>query len=393
MIEGHRFFKLAESNGERANIPFNLPARTGGEITYLKQLVNEGSLSGDGEFNKRCARWFEKQLGCARAFLTPSGTAALEMAALLADIQAGDEVIMPSYTFSSTANAFILRGAKIVFVDIRPDTMNLDEGLIEATITSRTKALVPVHYGGVACEMETILELAGKYRLWVIEDAAQGLMANYKGKPLGALGHLGCLSFHETKNYTCGEGGALIINDPDFVERAEILREKGTDRSRFFRGEVDKYTWVDVGSSFLLGEFGAAFLLAQLEQAEAINRKRLRLWTLYDEGLKPLEEKGHLELARIPDNSQHNAHLFFMKTKDEKERDRLIGFLKERGVSAVFHYVPLHSSPAGKRFGRFHGEDRYTTRESQRILRLPLYYALKEEEVNYVIQQIQAFYR
>ena len=393
MVEDLSFFKLAESNGDRVKIPFNLPTRTGGETTYLKQLVNEGSLSGDGEFNKRCALWFERQLGCERAFLTPSGTAALEMAALLADIQPGDEVIMPSYTFSSTANAFVLRGARIVFVDIRPDTMNLNEKCVEAAITSKTKALVPVHYGGVACEMESLMVLANKHSLWVIEDAAQGLMASYRGQAQGTWGQIGCFSFHNTKNYTCGEGGAILINDVDLVERAEIFREKGTDRSRFFRGEVDKYTWVDVGSSFLLGELGAAFLLAQLEQAEAINRKRLWLWELYYEGLKPLEEKGQLKLARIPENCQHNAHLFFLKTKDQQERDRLMSFLKERGVSAVFHYVPLHSSPAGKRFGRFHGEDRYTTRESQRLLRLPLYHALKEEEVNYVIQQIQAFYR
>ena len=324
--------------------------------------------------------------------LTTSCTHATEMAALLADIQPGDEVIMPSYTFVSTADAFVLRGAVAVFVDIRPDTMNMDETLIESAITSKTKAIVPVHYAGVACEMDTIMNIAKAHNLMVIEDAAQGVMSTYKGKALGTIGDYGCYSFHETKNYSMGEGGALLIQDPVNVERAEIIREKGTNRSKFFRGEIDKYTWVAAGSSYLPSELNAAYLYAQLEQAQQIFDDRMRSWNQYYKGLKPLEEAGYITLPVVPEECRHNAHMFYIKVKDLQERSALIAYLKERGINATFHYIPLHTSPAGKLLGRFCGEDVYTTRESERLIRLPMYYGLQEAEVKQVIQAVQSFW-
>ncbi len=373
-------------------IPFNKPPITGNEETFVLQAIKNQKLCGDGPFTQKCQQWFEENLGCKKALLTPSCTHALEMAALLIDIQPGDEVIMPSYTFVSTANAFVLRGAKIVFVDIRPDTMNIDETLIEAAITKRTKAIVPVHYAGVGCEMDTIMEIAEKHDLFVIEDAAQGMMATYKERPLGTIGHLGTYSFHETKNYTSGgEGGLLIVNDERFSERAEIIREKGTNRSLFFRGMVDKYSWVDIGSSYLPSELQAAFLWGQLQNAETINDKRLSLWNTYFQALKPLEESGVLELPTIPSECRHNAHMFYIKVKDLETRGQLIDYLKKNGIMAAFHYVPLHSSEAGRKFGVFHGADSYTTKESDRLLRLPMFYALTTEEALTVSRTIETF--
>ena len=343
-------------------------------------------------FTKRCSAWLEEKTGTAKALLTTSCTHATEMAALLANIQPGDEVIMPAYTFVSTADAFVLRGAIAVFVDIRPDTMNIDESLIEAAITPKTRAIVPVHYAGVSCEMETIMAIAKTHDLLVIEDAAQGVMSTYKGKPLGAIGDYGCYSFHETKNYSMGEGGALLIKDPANVERAEIIREKGTNRSKFFRGEIDKYTWVAAGSSYLPSELNAAYLYAQLEQAQQVLDDRMRSWNQYYEGLKPLEEAGCLSLPVVPPECQHNAHMFYIKVKDLQERSAMLAYLKGHGVNAVFHYIPLHTSPAGKVLGRFCGEDRYTTKESERLIRLPMYYGLQEAEVAQVIRVVQSFY-
>lgn len=373
-------------------VPFNVPAAVGTEATYILQAISNNRLSGDGEFTRKCHEWFRDNLQCPAALLTTSCTHALEMSAILAEIKDLDEVIMPSYTFVSTANAFVLRGARIVFVDIRPDTMNIDENLIENAITGRTKAIAPVHYAGVACEMDRIMEIANKYRLLVIEDAAQGVKSTYKGKPLGTLGHLGCYSFHETKNYTCGEGGALIINEGRFINRAETIREKGTDRSRFLRGEIDKYSWVDLGSSYLPSELNAAFLYAQLEAADRIRADRLQSWGLYYEGLKPLADRGHIELPHIPEECEHNASMFYIKVQDLEERVELTRFLQENGVASAFHYVPLHSSAAGQKFGTFHGEDRHTTRESERLLRLPLYYRLESEKVEYVVHLLRSFY-
>ena len=373
-------------------IPFNKPLTTGKEIEYIRKAIANRKLSGDGSFTKKCHTWFEEHFGCTKALLTTSCTHALEMAAILADIQPGDEVIMPSYTFVSTANAFVLRGAKIVFIDIRPDTMNMDETLIEAAITEKTKAIVPVHYAGVACEMDTIMEIARRHNLLVIEDAAQGVMSKYKGKYLGIIGDMGCYSFHETKNYTCGEGGALIINDERFIERAEIIREKGTNRSKFHRGQVDKYTWVDIGSSYLPSELNAAYLYAQLEMAEEINENRLATWNQYYDGLKPLQEKGLLALPHVPEDCQHNAHMFYIKAKDLDERSQLIQYLRDNGITSVFHYIPLHSSPAGINYGRFYGSDEHTTNESERLLRLPIYYGMSQAEVQYVIEMLNQFY-
>lgn len=374
-------------------IPFNQPAQVGTELGYLQQAMASGKLSGDGAFTQRCENWFVQHFGTQRALLTPSCTAALEMAAMLLDIQAGDEVILPSYTFVSTANAFALRGAKIVFVDIRPDTMNIDERLIEAAITPRTKAIVPVHYAGVACEMDAIMALAEKYRLWVVEDAAQGVMARYQGKPLGTIGHLGCFSFHETKNYTAGgEGGALLINDPRWIERAEILREKGTDRSQFFRGQIDKYTWRDLGSSFLPSELQAAYLYAQLEAAEEINQQRLALWQRYQQAFQPLADKGRVAIPFVPATCQQNGHLYYLKLRDLADRTAFIDYLKQRQILAVFHYIPLHQSPAGQRFGDFVSEDRFTTLESERLVRLPLFYNLSERDQQRVIETALAFF-
>lgn len=372
---------------------FNEPVYTEKGIGYITEaILKNRRLNGDGPFTIECTKWFEKKLEI-KALLTTSCTHALEMAALLADIKPGDEVIMPSYTFVSTADAFVLRGAKIKFVDIRKDTMNIDENLIENALTSKTRAIVPVHYAGVGCEMDVILKIAEKYQLFVIEDAAQGMMATYKGKHLGTIGDFGTYSFHETKNYTMGEGGLILINNEKYVHRGEIIREKGTNRTQFFRGEIDKYSWVDIGSSYLPSEMNAAYLLPQLEMADKINNRRLELWDLYYDVLKELEIKGKIELPYIPKECQHNAHMFYIKTRDLDERTRLIKYLGNNGIKAVFHYVPLHLSDAGRKYGDFVGEDKYTTRESNRLLRLPMFYSLKDEEVKYVSKKIWEFYR
>ena len=383
-----------ESKRKRINtmICFNVPPFTGKEMEYIRQAVENQKICGDGPYTKLCNEWIEDRTGTAKALLTTSCTHALEMAALLSDIKEGDEVIMPSYTFVSTADAFVLRGARIVFVDIRPDTMNIDENLIEAAITERTKAIAVVHYAGVGCEMDEIMAIAKEYNLFVVEDAAQAIMAEYKGKALGTFGEFGCFSFHETKNYSMGEGGALLIRDEKYVEAAEIIREKGTDRSKYWRGQIDKYTWQDYGSSYLPSDMNAAYLWAQLELADEINEKRLSIWNRYDEALRPLEKKGILELPVVPDYCKHNAHMYYIKAKDLEERTALIEFLKENGIVAPFHYVPLHSSPAGKKFGRFYGEDEFTTKESERLLRLPMYHTLLDEQVEYVIGKVKEFY-
>jgi dTDP-4-amino-4,6-dideoxygalactose transaminase len=374
-------------------IPFNKPCYTGNEDKYVLNAMRSLQISGNGPYTKKCEKWFEEELKCKRALLVPSGTHALEMAALLIDVQPGDEIIMPSYTFVSTANAFALRGAKIVFVDIKPDTMNIDENLIEQAVTEKTRAICVVHYAGVACSMDKILEIARKYNLFVIEDAAQGIMSKYKDRPLGTIGHLGCYSFHETKNYTsAGEGGLLIINNEEFVEKAEIIREKGTNRNQFFRGMVDKYTWIDIGSSFLMNDVSAAYLWGQLEWKEIINNSRLKSWGLYYIGLSKLESLGVIELPKIPSYATNNGHIFYIKVKNLDERTKLLNFLRENGIYAVFHYVPLHSSPAGLKFGRFFGEDVFTTKESERLIRLPLFYSIKDEEINYVVNEIYKFY-
>ena len=372
-------------------IDFNRPAFLGKETDYIKQAVENRKLCGDGMFTKKCSEWMKKELNTKYSLLTTSCTHALEMASYLCDIKPGDEVIMPSYTFVSTADAFVLRGAKIVFVDIRPDTMNIDEKLIEAAITDKTKAIVPVHYAGVACEMDTIMSVAKKYGLKVVEDAAQGVHAFYKGRALGTIGDFGCYSFHETKNYIMGEGGALLFQNDEYLERAEILREKGTDRSKFFRGQVDKYTWVDFGSSYLPSELNAAYLYAQLEQADLIDEKRMTIWDYYNDALKPLEDAGYIERPVVPEYAKHNAHMYYIKVKDLAQRSRLISFLKERDICAVFHYIPLHSATAGMKFGRFSGEDVYTTRESERLMRLPMYYSLSLEDAKKVTDAIYAF--
>lgn len=372
-------------------IDFNRPAFLGKETDYIKQAVENRKLCGDGMFTKKCSEWMKKELNTKYSLLTTSCTHALEMASYLCDIKPGDEVIMPSYTFVSTADAFVLRGAKIVFVDIRPDTMNIDEKLIEAAITDKTKAIVPVHYAGVACEMDTIMSVAKKYGLKVVEDAAQGVHAFYKGRALGTIGDFGCYSFHETKNYIMGEGGALLFQKDEYLERAEILREKGTDRSKFFRGQVDKYTWVDFGSSYLPSELNAAYLYAQLEQADLIDEKRMAIWDYYNDVLKPLEDAGYIERPVVPEYAKHNAHMYYIKVKDLAQRSRLISFLKERDICAVFHYIPLHSATAGMKFGRFSGEDVYTTRESERLMRLPMYYSLSLEDAKKVTDAIYAF--
>ena len=374
-------------------IPFNKPPYTGNEERYVTESMKSSKISGDGEFTKKCHKWFEEKLECKKALLTTSCTHALEMAAILLDIKEGDEVIMPSYTFVSTANAFVLRGAKIVFVDIRPDTMNIDETKIEEAITSKTKVIVPVHYAGVACEMDTIMDIAKRYNLFVVEDAAQGMMSRYKGKALGTIGHLGAFSFHETKNYTsAGEGGLLIINDEKFVQRAEIIREKGTNRSLFFRGMVDKYSWVDIGSSYLMNDVSAAYLWGNLEKADEINQNRLNSWQKYYDGLKELENRGFIELPKIPDGCVQNAHMFYIKVKDLEERTALLDYLKKNDINAVFHYVPLHSAPAGEKFGRFDGVDNFTTKESERLIRLPMYYNMLSSDINNVIRNIHIFF-
>lgn len=374
-------------------IPFNIPPYVGKELEYVKEAIEKNcKICGDGPFTKKCSEWMENKFNVKKVLLTTSCTHATEMTAMLTDIKEGDEVIAPSFTFVSTVNPFVLRGAKIVFIDINPKTMNMDENLIEAAITEKTKAILPVHYAGVACNMDKIMEIAKKYKLIVVEDAAQGVMSEYKGKPLGTIGEYGCFSFHETKNYSMGEGGALLINNKENIEKAEIIREKGTNRSRFFRGQVDKYTWVDKGSSYLPSELNAAYLYAQLENADIIYNDRMNTWNKYKELLQELADKNLIELQYIPEECKHNAHMFYIKCKDLDERTNLINFLKENNVNAVFHYIPLHSAEAGLKFGRFHGEDRYTTKESERLLRLPLYYGLKEEDVEFVSSKIKEFY-
>lgn len=372
-------------------ISFNVPPYVGKEKEYIEQAIEKKKICGDGEFTKKCNEWLENKTGTSKALLTTSCTHATEMTALLSDIKPGDEVIMPSYTFVSTADAFVLRGAKAVFVDIRPDTMNIDEKLIEEAITDKTKAIVPVHYAGVSCEMDTIMDIAKRHNLKVIEDAAQGVMSEYKGKALGTIGDYGCYSFHETKNYSMGEGGALLIRNPEDVERAEIIREKGTNRSKFFRGQIDKYTWVAAGSSYLPSELNAAYLYAQLEQADKIYEDRMNSWNRYYEMLSDLEKAGKIQLPVVPKECKHNAHMFYIKAKDLEERTALIDFLKANGVSSVFHYIPLHSAPAGMELGRFNGEDKYTTKESERLLRLPMYYGLGDN-VEYVAEKVKAYF-
>lgn len=374
-------------------IQFNIPPYVGKELEYIKEAMEKNhKICGDGPFTKKCSGWMENKFNVKKVLLTTSCTHATEMTAILTDIKEGDEVIAPSFTFVSTVNPFALRGAKIVFIDINPKTMNIDENLIEDAITEKTKAILPVHYAGVACNMDKIMEIAKKHNLIVIEDAAQGVMSEYKGKPLGTIGEYGCFSFHETKNYSMGEGGALLINNKENIEKAEIIREKGTNRSRFFRGQVDKYTWVDKGSSYLPSELNAAYLYAQLENADIIYNDRMNTWNKYKELLQELENKNLIELQYIPEDCKHNAHMFYIKCKDLDERTNLINFLKENNINAVFHYIPLHSAEAGIKFGRFHGEDKYTTIESERLLRLPLYYGLKEEDVKYVASKIKEFY-
>lgn len=375
-------------------IPFNKAPYTGTEEKHvLEAIKNRQQLSGDGPYSKKCQAWFERELKTKKALLTPSCTHALEMAAMLIDIAPGDEVIMPSYTFVSTANAFVSRGAKVVFVDVDPETMNIDASLIEKAITSKTKAIVPVHYAGVGCDMDTIMDLASKHGLVVVEDAAQGMNAFYKKKPLGTIGHLGTFSFHETKNYTSGgEGGLLLINDERFKERAEIIREKGTNRSLFFRGMVDKYSWVDIGSSYLPSDLQAAYLWGQLEKVQEIHEDRMRIWNYYREELSTLESEGKIVLPKIPESAEHNAHMFYIKLKDLEERTSFLSFLKEKGILAVFHYVPLHSSLAGKKFARFSGEDNFTTSESERLARLPLYYGLETADLKKIVAAVKAYF-
>lgn len=373
-------------------IPFNIPLITGNESDYLKKVLESNNFSGDGPYTKKCNRWLEQKTGALIALLTTTCTHALEITSLLLNINPGDEVIMPSFTFVSTSNPFALRGAKIIFVDIRSDTMNIDETKIEAAITKKTKAIVPIHYGGIGSEMSAIMKIADKYQLTVIEDASQALLAEYKGKPLGSIGHMGCISFHDTKNIHCGEGGTLLINDKNFIERAEIIREKGTNRSRFLRGEINKYTWVDIGSSFLPSELSAAFLLAQLEQAETITAKRLKLWLTYYKHLKPLAEKELFDIPHVPNDCKHNGHIFYIKVKNIKERQKLIDFLKSKGISAVFHYIPLHTSKAGRKFGKFSGEDKFTTKESERLLRLPLFFDISQKDIENICSYIKIFF-
>ena len=374
-------------------INFNVPPYTGKELEYIRECIEAQKICGDGRFTKKCNEWFEQRTKTGKCLLTTSCTHATEMAAILCDIREGDEVILPSYTFVSTADAFVLRGATAVFVDIRPDTMNIDEEKIEAAVTEKTKAIVPVHYAGVSCEMDRICEIAKKYNLKIVEDAAQGVMSTYKGKALGTIGDYGCYSFHETKNYSMGEGGALLIRDEENADRAEIIREKGTDRSRFYRGQVDKYTWQDAGSSYLPSDMNAAYLYAQLEIADEINEARKEIWNTYYEGLSTLAEAGKIELPTVPEGCVHNAHMFYLKAADLDERSALIDHLKRKEILSVFHYIPLHSSPAGKKYGRFCGEDRYTTKESERLLRLPLYFGLTQEQNLYIIDMVKEFYR
>ena len=373
-------------------IDFNIPPFVGEEIKYIKQVIESRKICGDGIFTKKCNAWLEEKFCAKKALLTTSGTTALDMAALLCEIKPGDEVILPSYTFSSTATAFSIYGAKLVFVDIRPDTMNIDENKIESAITDKTKVICVMHYAGVACEMDKIMDIAHKYKLMVVEDAAQAVMSTYKGKALGTIGDFGCYSFHETKNYSMGEGGALIINNPNYIERAEIIREKGTNRAKFFRGQVDKYTWVDIGDSFLPSDLNAAYLWAQLLKAEEINNDRMNSWNEYYEGLKSLADQGMLELPHIPNDCTHNAHMFYIKCRNLEERSAFIMRMKEKEIGCVFHYIPLHSAPAGIKYGRFQGEDIFTTSESEKLVRLPMYYGLKEDDRQYIIDTIKQYF-
>ena len=372
-------------------IPFNTPPFVGNEISYVIEAIQSHKISGDGEFTKKCNTWFEERFHAPRVMLTTSGSTALDMAALLCDIKPGGEVILPSFTFSSTANSFVLAGARLVFVDIRPDTMNLDERKIEDAITERTQVIVPVHYAGVACEMDTILAIAKKYNLLVVEDVAQGVMSSYKGQALGCLGDFGCYSFHETKNYSMGEGGAIVINNSSYIEKAEILREKGTNRSQFFRGQVAKYNWVDFGDSYLPSDILAAYLWAQLEKADEINEDRLKTWDKYHEAFKDLAEQERIEVPILPEGCTHNAHMYYIKLKNLEDRTNFINFMKSKGITCVFHYVPLHSAPAGLKFGRFHGVDEYTTKESDRLVRLPMYYGMSDKDREYVINSAKKF--
>lgn len=373
-------------------VGFNVPIFLDKSIDCMKQAIKDRKICGDGEFTKECSKWMEEKFNVPKVLLTTSCTSALEMAAILLDIKQGDEVIMPSYTFVSTADAFVMVGAKVVFVDVNPDTMNIDENKIESAITNKTKAIVVVHYAGISPDMDKIIEIAKKHNLKVVEDAAQGFMATYKDKYLGTIGDLGCYSFHETKNYSMGEGGALVINDPKLIERAEIIREKGTNRSKFFRGEIDKYTWVDYGSSYLPSELNCAYLYPQLEKAEEINNARIDLWNYYRDNLRDLEENGLIKIQSVPEYSKHNAHMFYIKARDLEERTELLKYLKQNGVQAVFHYIPLHDAPAGKKFGRFNGEDKYTTSESEKLVRLPMYYGLTKKDQDVVIKNIKDFY-
>ncbi len=374
-------------------IEFNEPPYAGEYLEFIKEAVESHHICGDGTFTKKCTEWIEQKTDIANCLFTTSCTHALEMAAILSGIGEGDEVILPSYTFASTADAFVLRGARLVFIDVRPDTMNIDETLIEQAITAKTKAIVVVHYAGVSCEMDTIMDIAKRHGLFVIEDAAQGIMSTYNGKSLGTIGDFGCYSFHETKNYSMGEGGAILIKDRKYLEKAEILREKGTNRSKFWRGEIDKYSWVGIGSSYLPSELNMAFLWAQLREAERINCHRLRLWNTYYKNLEDLFERGILEQPVIPHGCIHNAHMFFVKVKNEEERILLLKYLKENGIHAVFHYIPLHTSPSGKKYGRFCGEDIYTTKESLRLVRLPMFNKLEIEQVQYICEIIKRFYK
>ena len=373
-------------------INFNVPPYVGDELTYVKEAVEAHKICGDGPFTKKCNAWMEERFQAQKVLLTTSGSTALDMALLLCDLKPGDEVILPSYTFSSTANAAVLAGAKLVFVDIRPDTMNIDETKIEQAITDKTRVIIAMHYAGVACEMDTIMEIAKRHNLMVVEDAAQAVMASYKGKALGTIGDFGCYSFHETKNYSMGEGGAVLINNPAYNEKAEILREKGTNRAKFFRGQVDKYTWVDFGDSYLPSELNAAYLWAQLLKADEINENRLATWNAYYEAFKPLADKGFIELPVIPEGCDHNAHMFYIKCKDLQSRTDFISYMREKQIGCVFHYIPLHSAPAGVKFGRFDGEDVYTTKESERLVRLPMYYGIAKQDLEQVIASILSYW-
>ncbi|MBQ8951041.1 MAG: dTDP-4-amino-4,6-dideoxygalactose transaminase [Eubacterium sp.] len=374
-------------------ISFNVAPFMGKEFDYIHDAILTRHISGDGKYTKLCDEWMEQRFNAEKIMLTTSGTTALDMAMIMCDLEPGDEVILPSFTFSSTATSAVLAGANLVFVDIRPDTMNIDEDKIEEAITDRTRVISVVHYAGVACDMDKIMDIARRHSLIVVEDAAQGVMSTYKGKALGTIGDFGCYSFHETKNYSMGEGGAIVINNPAYIEMAEILREKGTNRSKFYRGQVDKYTWVDFGDSYLPSEINAAYLWAQLEKADEINDNRMETWNYYNEALKPLKEKGLIELPTIPDYAEHNAHMYYIKLKNLDERSSFLQFMRDREIGCVFHYVPLHSAPAGRKFGRFHGEDTYTTVESDRLVRLPMYYGITDEDKETVIYSIKEYFR